>query len=337
MLDTVRLDFLSPLPTDFLPVSDAPAPCTFYSRAIGSKVPGSIHTLTQADTRLFLDTHGSIHACEVSLPRLLHRNNSFLLQSQADIDRALHRLQVALFDVTTSRSSPLASAVFSRVDLALNLQLQGLVREFLQVMAQVPHRHGRSHTAYSREGLTFGKRKSPMITTFYDKEFQMERRPGSILRIEIRLRASKLKELLGPDDSTYPSSLCFDRCYAAFRTEMRKFSGPRISVCTPSSKKEFVAQAIHLLDTHGIRFPDGRSPLQVLEAVCGSPATVQGYRRTVNALNLHSWNFDFPSEFPEAWPPPRLAPYVPDPLERYSPAFQHQNSELSGPQSLQPA
>jgi hypothetical protein len=176
-------------------------------------------TQTQVARRRWLLTHEStglravgsgntIEYVECSLPRLLHGTNGMLLRDQLEIDLALQKLDLLLDEI----GDPLDNTrSFSRVDLVW--QFRGDPGLLINAHRNCRHKNIRADPLCSERGsLTWAG--SQVRIRFYDKLRQMTKKPGDVIRVEVQLRGSLLRERFGSD---------FDECYKVYRQVLLGF------------------------------------------------------------------------------------------------------------------
>lgn len=322
MIDSLKPEFAPPLELSSSPQSAqwASSPSSQFARDLGQKVHGSLLSYfptphSKSPISLFV-AEGHLHWARLELPLMLSTSNSNLISSQAQLDNAFRTFQQIVDPLLVNPYGILDSVIFTRVDLVLQIQLPDKVASFLSSMREVTHAK-RKPTSFDSGNVAWGNNKSSMKLTLYDKGLQINNSAGNILRIELRLSKGKLKELLGPSPSAYPTSLDFNRCYSVFRSQMLRFGVTAPSVVKFPSRHEFWSYALAKADQAGVRMPDGRSLFDGLQDLY-CPSAAASYRKKASCIQLASWSFDWASEFPEAWPPPHLAIRVPDDMERYS-------------------
>lgn len=154
---------------------------------------------------------GWIDWAEVSLPRLIFRDNSNLLCSQLDIEKALKRLNKLLQQVAMPIDEPYR---FSRVDLTWNFE--GDPQAFFLAHKKCNLAIARTRVAsyrnhWKQTGITWeGK---DVTVKLYDKT--NEKRPlQKLTRAELQIRRRSLIDLLQQKDS---GLLDFNLCYQTFR------------------------------------------------------------------------------------------------------------------------
>ncbi|MFT5469023.1 MAG: hypothetical protein ACI8UO_004137 [Verrucomicrobiales bacterium] len=339
MFDTVRFRLTQPLPllrpfhldsTNLGPPwssvqslgtiqSDPGDPSSFV------RASGHLHTHSRSGIRLFIYDN-RVHWGELSLPRLLHPNNSYLMLDQSHTDQAIRQLELTLESLVESAVSPSHFFLFTRIDLALQIRLGVPVSDFLHTAQHLRHRRVRKGYQSHREsaqmtGVTIGKRTGSLRIQFYDKGRQMKCAPNNVLRIEITLTKGLLKELLGPQSDQFPRALDHSRAYSAFRSVILDFNTSRTEVTSIESKTDYWGALLTLTNENGLRFPDGRTPTEVLQTVYGLQ-TARKYIRQATENTFKSIDVDFATEFPEEWPPPNLVEFIPNELDSYSVAQQ---------------
>jgi len=335
LIDSLKIDFVPSLEFSSSPhpAQWASSPRSQFARDFGQTVHGYFLSYfptpnSKSPITLFISEQ-HIHSARLELPLMLSTSNSNLISSQAQIDAALQRFQQILHPLLVNPHGILDSVIFTRVDLVLQIQLPGKVASFLASLREVTHAK-RKPTSYESGNIVWGNNKSSMKLTLYDKGLQIDRSARNILRIELRLTKGKLRELLGPSPRSYPTSLDFNRCYSAFRSQVLRFGVAAPRVVNFDSRNEYWSYVLASADKAGLRMPDGRSLFDALgDLYC--PSAAASYRKNASMIQLASWSFDWASEFPEAWPPPNLAIRVPDPMERYSVHHRVLNDALGSP------
>ncbi|MFT5471356.1 MAG: hypothetical protein ACI8UO_006489 [Verrucomicrobiales bacterium] len=251
---------------------------------------------------------------------------------QSHTDQAIRQLELTLESLVESPVSPSHFFVFTRIDLALQIRLGVPVSDFLQTAQHLRHTRVRKGYQSHREsslmtGATIGKRTAPLRIQFYDKGRQMKCAPNNVLRIEFTLKKGPLKELLGPQASQvdqFPGALDHSRAYSAFRSVTLGFNTSHTEVTSIESKTDYWGAVLTLANENGLRFPDGRTPTEVLQTVYGLQ-TARKYIRQATENTFRSFrsiDVDFATEFPEEWPPPNLVEFIPNELDSYSVAQQ---------------
>ena len=172
--------------------------------------------LTHDPTGLRAVGSGStIEYVECSLPRLLHGTNGMLLRDQLEIDLALQKLDLLLDEV----GDPLDNTrSFTRLDLVW--QFRGDPGLFINAHRNCRHKNIRAEPlCYERGSLTWAG--SQIRIRFYDKLRQMTKKPGDVIRVEVQLRGSLLRERFGSGSPLM--DLDFDECYKVYRQVLLGF------------------------------------------------------------------------------------------------------------------
>jgi hypothetical protein len=176
------------------------------------RLPGRQKFTVTPGLKAWADSSGEmLEKTEFSLPKLLFGNNGRLLTSQREIDDSLDKCAGILS--TIARMIPdVAEWNVRRVDMAWNFDRPALPL----IMAHAPLRvpgilHGATlHNG--EEGVSWRGGKSHKMITLYDKARQMHV-PGSVLRVEVSLRAKQILRYL-PDESWHS----FESLYRTYRS-----------------------------------------------------------------------------------------------------------------------
>lgn len=162
---------------------------------------------------------GLLRYAQASLPRVLFGNNGSVIAWQHEIDEALATLNKAL-DLISRRVSK--GEVFTRVDLVWQFDVQP--SEFHRALLYVRHPLIRQNPIdYGNKGLEWRSRSrgAGCKIVGYDKLLKDTKTPGNVTRLEVQLRGSRLKQLVGSGASV--TRLDFAQCYQAYRTIIQKF------------------------------------------------------------------------------------------------------------------
>lgn len=179
-----------------------------------------------------------ITAVETSLPKVLFGNNVRMLETEEEFERAFAELIDHLDQISTKDKFTL-----TRVDLGWNYK--GRPLEFFLAHEHLnhpmvrkaianyydPRRNGRivaTRDNATRTGIEWQATK--LRIRFYDKSKDAikcgSKRP--LLRVEIQLRGSLLRELLGGDETKPLHKLNWEDCYPVFRDILRRFPNPKV-------------------------------------------------------------------------------------------------------------
>ncbi len=197
-----------------------------------------------------------LYAVECSLPRLLWEHNGRPIASQAELAAAWERL----FAVTTSFADvpPLADWLPGRLDLVWQLAVPdaGAVIDALSGLRYPGIRSPAIHQA--GRCVTWRGAGSRFMVQAYDKSAKA-RQPGEVLRVEVRLRGSELRQLHGRDWRD------FSALYATYRELVNRL--PDVSL--PEGKcgwPEAVARAVPAEFHEAVLARLGQAPRTVRDA-----------------------------------------------------------------------
>ena len=189
--------------------------------------PFTIHIFQHQQTDLRAEFVGRKTYVQVSLPRLLFKHNGRLITKQRQIDQAMKAADLLLTQIADRRVS-IPGTKFVRVDLAW--QIKGKIQDFIAAHQPITHPeiHGLPSIWQGESILWKGKEMSIL---FYDKFAEMRKKRNhlskipekarDIVRIEIRLRGSKLSALLGKGKSV--TRLDVTACYSVLRQRICAF------------------------------------------------------------------------------------------------------------------
>jgi hypothetical protein len=178
---------------------------------------------------------GEINCHQVSLPRLLHGQNGTLIKDQNELNEALALLKNKADEVCEFNYF---DHHFTRVDLVWHFE--GDTAEFILAHRNARHQRIRKDpTIFEIESrahsLSFDG--SELRITIYDKSFEVFKRKGQIVRVEVQFHGRILKELLGAGELV--KTLNYDLCYQVYRQILLGFVPSPISKATTIA--EFLA------------------------------------------------------------------------------------------------
>jgi hypothetical protein len=253
-----------------------------------------------------------IDGIKVSLPNVLHGDNSRLLTSQSEIDEALARVSAFVEEIAPVHltSIPLK---FTHVHLTVQIHRQGVsCRQFFNCFRNF--RHPRIHedsVDWKVRGVPSGIQllADNLNIGAYDKRLEKYGVPGDVVRFEIKLSGRALKKFLGPDNNTFPGWLQFRHCYKAFRELMLAFPSVRSlqARCPLKGLNAFLVILLADLDRRGITMSNGQGVLcHLADFSCRNFRTVSTERRiraAVAATVLNDLRINFSEIFRPQWPP----------------------------------
>ena len=243
MIDTVRIKtnrLFHPDITDCL--SENWQATDFQSRGVNGDGSGwtGKNRITLEDKTTGLRIGGTRFAAEwieASLPTLLHGHNGMLITSQQELDDALNLLY-EIVDQVSELAADAAGDSFTRVDLVW--QFKDNLEAFKAAHRNCRHRRIRKEAVeYDGQGMVW--KGTQLSVTMYDKRLKMFKKPGDVVRVEVRLWGKVLrKEFTGSEHGDL-RKLSFWRCYEVYREIMCGFCPARIPRL--SSMAEFLAMA----------------------------------------------------------------------------------------------
>lgn len=184
---------------------------------------------------------------EFSLPKLLFGENSRLIESQAQIEKAFAKAD----DLISRWASPTQDLRrFTRVDLVWHFRANP-PQEFLFAHQACNHPEIKKAVVVIRNNHTVNTvewRGDRMRIRMYDKTSKRAKIPRQVVRAEIQLRGRKLTRKLNRGGQIYHLKL--KDCYAAYRATLRKFKQKK--TLKIGSKDE----ALFYAETKGIRVFD---------------------------------------------------------------------------------
>lgn len=232
----------------------------------------------------------------VSLPRLLHGSNGYLIKSQVELEAAL----VLLIEKAGELGNPsVPDYHFTRVDLVW--QFAGDTADYIQAHRSARHPRIRKDSAIY-EGRSLAFNGSEMRICIYDKVKKQTRRNGNIVRVEIQLTGGRLIEELG--DGNRVTSLSFGACYTAYRRILLGF--------TPSAvpRASGIAELLAIGERSGWQ-AGGASAFEIYTAGMSS-RQIRRIQHDMASLRPTVHNIDWAQLLPADAPPA--------PLELLSPA-----------------
>jgi hypothetical protein len=224
---------------------------------------------------------------EVSLPRLLHGHNGALIKSQKELDKAFSKLDLTLREVALIESS---SKIFTRMDLVWHFPSQD--RRWLEILHWATHPFGKIHD-YTDSSIIWGANENQKLR-IYDKQLQLNRVKGHVMRAEIQLRYKQLIKHI-PVVTNEVKSLDFGELYTIYRAILNEFIGPGDF---PIGDKFSV---FAYLETIGVK-PGGRSIIEYF-MLTKADSTKRTWRRKMTESRMQIYSFNWSSLLPASAPP----------------------------------
>ena len=208
------------------------------------------------------DEMGS-HVIQVSLPRLLHGDNTNLIKNQDELDMAFSKMRLQMLDLLECDAIPR----WTRLDMVWNFK--GNISEFIAIFNNTKHPRVRSAVrVYGGESISWkGKRIEIQIYDKLKEKGKASRCEETIVRAEVR--QSVTHDKLHEDDPSNPYSIIcepvhggylptFEKCYDYYRKVMVQLSPKTIPEMASRSPLDFLAylQANNLTDLQGVPLVD---------------------------------------------------------------------------------
>ena len=241
----------------------------------------------------------SITAVEVSLPRLLFKDNKRLITGQRQIDKALDKVRRMLLQVA---KPPINGIRFTRVDLVWHFLTQSPF-EFLLAHRLCRHPEAQTEILEHRTGggaLDQIAWKGDRIRIqMYDKRSSV---PGrKVVRVEAQLRGKRLEGKLAEGQPL--ERLEFWRCYKCFRTLITKFM-PKI---TPSIRSRIAKRSRATFDKDELLYFAEKMGVDVIGYAVSRDAhykTVKRLREKLAAYAFQELKIDWEKLLPAHRLPP---------------------------------
>ena len=229
-----------------------------------------------------------IRSVQFSLPNVLFGSNGQLIKSQAEIDQAMARAA----ELLTQVGQPVGViSHYSRVDLCWQFALD-------PELAILAHRHARHPRIRSNAGRYEGQSLfwagSGLRVRMYDKELEMIRRRGNILRVEFQLQNRLLEDLM-PAGEPRLNRLDFNRAYRVFRELMLGFEPNHVPEISDISELLAIAEAA------GCRY--GGLSLFDIWARGKNPQHVHRVQREIATLRPRLFGVEWSTLLPADGPP----------------------------------
>jgi hypothetical protein len=263
-----------------------------FLRVGGSDRSQQGYRLTHVATGLFASGHeSSIRKVSLSLPNLLFGRNGRLITSQAQLDQAL----AMAADIMSQIGKPRGGIErFTRVDLVWHFEIDPR-------SAILAHRHARHPRIRANAGEYDGQslywRGSGLRIRMYDKELEMIRTRGGILRVECQLQGRLLDDLL-PDGAIKLNHLDFTKAYQVYRQLVLGFQ--------PASLPGTSDIATLLATAEAERSRCSGVSIFDLWARDKSPEHVRRVQRQMAALRPEYFSIDWAQLLPVDAPPPAI-------------------------------
>lgn len=246
----------------------------------------------------FEGRQGSVNTVKCSLPRVASGDNSKLLRSQEDLDASINTLREVCAKICNPKGG---IQHFKRVDLTLDFKCDPAAVIAAHRHCRYPGTSGDKYRSLSESSACW--EYSGRRFAFYDKGRERAMKNGdgectsNILRVELQLKSSVLKSLLGKTWADYPKKLDFEEAYASYREQLLSFAPP-LMVANPKNKY----QALALLDSQGVHV-HGQLPSELFTSHL-KPRTRLAWRKQISKAHLAEVSWNWADILPEQAPPP---------------------------------
>lgn len=181
---------------------------------------------------------GKIRFIEVSLPKVLYRDNSRLIESPASLQKAFEELD-RILSLHAQPTHP--KRTFSRVDLVWHFAVRPetfFEAHKFSTYPEIRKPHAIWYDSSYCTGITWAGKQ--LRIRMYDKSCNFLGKALPILRVEIKLTQNKLQRLLGGGKPV--SSLDFDLCYRTYRGLVLKLQPKNVRIITAKDQAFYEAE-----------------------------------------------------------------------------------------------